>query len=91
MSDRKNYYLGNPNIRGADVEHPWTKEELVEYKKCLEDPVYFAKEYCRIIHLDHGLADFDLYPYQETMFDTFESSRFNIVLAVVKVANQLLL
>jgi hypothetical protein len=81
MSDRENYYLGNPNIRGADVEHPWTKEELVEYKKCLEDPVYFAKEYCKIIHLDHGLVDFDLYPYQETMFDNFESNRFNIVLA----------
>ena len=81
MSDRENYYLGNPNVRGADVEHAWTKDELVEYSKCLNDPVYFAKEHCRIIHLDHGLVDFDLYPYQETMFDNFEDNRFNIVLA----------
>jgi hypothetical protein len=78
---RETNYLGNPNIRGADVEHPWTKEELKEYKKCLDDPKYFTKEYCKVIHLDKGLIPFDLYPYQETMFDSFTDHRFNIVLA----------
>jgi hypothetical protein len=81
MSKTENWYLGNPNVRGADVEHPWTKEELIEYKKCLDDPVYFAKEYCKIIHLDDGLVPFTLYPYQETMFEHFEDYRFNIILA----------
>jgi len=74
-------YLGNPNVRGADVEHPWTKEELLEYSKCLKNPKYFAKQYCKVIHLDKGLIPFDLYPYQEKMFDTFTEHRFNIVLA----------
>ena len=78
---RDTNYLGNPNVRGADVEHPWTKEELVEYKKCLDSPQYFAKKYCKVIHLDKGLIPFDLYPYQEKMFDNFEANRFNIVLA----------
>jgi hypothetical protein len=78
---RETNYLGNPNVRGADVEHPWTKEELVEYKKCLDDPKYFAKKYCKVIHLDKGLIPFDLYPYQEKMFDSFTGNRFNIVLA----------
>ena len=81
MSKTENWYLGNPNVRGADIEHPWTKEELKEYKKCLDDPVYFAKEYCKIIHLDEGLVDFNLYPYQATMFEHFEDNRFNIILA----------
>ena len=81
MSKTENWYLGNPNVRGADVEHPWTKEELIEYKKCLDDPVYFAKEYCKIIHLDEGLVPFNLYPYQERMFEHFEDNRFNIILA----------
>ena len=80
-SKTENWYLGNPNVRGADVEHPWTTEELVEYKKCLDDPVYFAKEYCKIIHLDEGLVPFNLYPYQEKMFEQFEDNRFSIVLA----------
>ena len=78
---RETNYLGNPNVRGADVEHPWTKEELKEYKKCLDDPKYFAKKYCKVIHLDKGLIPFDLYPYQEKMFDSFTAHRFNIVLA----------
>ena len=78
---RETNYLGNPNVRGADVEHPWTKEELVEYKKCLDDPKYFAKKYCKVIHLDKGLIPFDLYPYQEKMFDSFTAHSFNIVLA----------
>ena len=78
---RETNYLGNPNVRGADVEHPWTKAELVEYKKCLVDPKYFAKKYCKVIHLDKGLIPFNLYPYQEKMFDSFTDNRFNIVLA----------
>ena len=78
---RETNYLGNPNVRGADVEHPWTKEELKEYKKCLDDPKYFAKKYCKVIHLDKGLIPFDLYQYQEKMFDSFTAHRFNIVLA----------
>ena len=78
---RETNYLGNPNVRGADVEHPWTKAELLEYKKCLVDPKYFAKKYCKVIHLDKGLIPFNLYPYQEKMFDSFTDNRFNIVLA----------
>ena len=57
---RESMYLGNPNVRGADVEHAWTKDELIEYKKCLDSPEYFAKEYCKIIHLDKGLIPFEL-------------------------------
>ena len=77
---RESMYLGNPNVRGADIEHAWTKEELVEYNKCLRSPEYFAKEYCKIIHLDKGLIPFELYPYQTDMFNQFNDNRFNIVL-----------
>ena len=81
MSKKDNKYLGNPNVRGADVEHAWTKDELIEYKKCLDSPVYFAENYCKVIHLDRGLVPFELYPYQQEMFNHFEENRFSIVLA----------
>mgnify|MGYP007066204149 FL=1 len=42
-----NTYLGNPRVRGADAAHPWTKEELVEYARCVKDPMYFAKSIVR--------------------------------------------
>ena len=57
------------------------RHELREYKKCMEDPSYFCKQYVKVIHLDKGLVPFDLYPYQEDMFDHFEENRFSIVLA----------
>jgi hypothetical protein len=52
-----------------------------EYKRCMKDPVYFTKKYCKVISLDRGLVNFELYPYQEEMFKNFNDHRFNIVLA----------
>ena len=74
-------YLGNPNVKRDGVQHNFTQEELQEYLKCMEDPVYFSKTYLKVVHLDRGLVNFDLYPYQEKMFGHFNSNRFSIVLA----------
>ena len=74
-------YLGNVNIKRDGVVHNFVKNEVLEYSKCLNNPGYFAKNYCKIIHLDKGLVPFELYPYQEKMFDKFNTHRFNIVLA----------
>jgi len=77
----KNSYLGNPQIKRDGVAEEWDATKLREYKKCMEDPSYFCKKYVKVIHLDKGLVPFDLYPYQEDMFDHFEENRFSIVLA----------
>ena len=74
-------YLGNANIKRDGVTHNFTKREVIEYSKCLKSPSYFAENYCKIIHLDKGLVPFELYPYQERMFDHFNTNRFSIVLA----------
>jgi hypothetical protein len=76
-----NNYLGNPNVRGADEVTEWSKEKILEYKECSENPVYFAQTYCKIISLDEGLVPFMLYDYQKQMFDHFNDNRFSIVLA----------
>ena len=46
--------------------------------KCKEDPVYFAKNYCKIVSLDEGLVPFKLYDFQEDMVRRFHANRFNI-------------
>lgn len=74
-------YLGNPNVKRDGVETEFSKEEVLEYQKCMQDPAYFARTYIKIISLDEGLVDFDLYPYQEKMFEHFHENRFSIVLA----------
>ena len=70
-------YLGNQNVKKDGVVEPWSQDDILEYKKCMDDPKYFAKTYCKVIHLDRGLVNFDLYPYQEKMFDHFNNSRFS--------------
>jgi hypothetical protein len=77
----KQGYLGNPNVKRDGVQDGWTKEVIAEYQKCMLDPVYFARTYCKIISLDKGLVNFKLYPYQEEMFNHFNDNRFSIVLA----------
>jgi hypothetical protein len=47
----------------------------------MNDPSYFANKYIKIINLDDGLVPFELYPYQEDMFNHFNDNRFSIVLA----------
>ena len=76
MSD--NVYLGNPNLKKANTPIEFTKENVVEFLKCKEDPVYFAKKYIRIVSLDEGLVPFNLYPFQEKLVNTFHKNRFNI-------------
>lgn len=75
------HYLGNPNVKRDGVVQNWQEEHIREYTRCMENPIYFAKKYCKVISLDDGLVNFDLYPYQEQMFDHFNDNRFSIVLA----------
>ena len=74
-------YLGNPSVKRDGVETEFSKEQVLEYAKCMRDPAYFARTYIKIISLDDGLVPFDLYPYQEKMFNHFNDNRFSIVLA----------
>ena len=73
-----NNYLGNPNLKKANVKVEWTEEQLLEYKKCMENPQYFIEEYVKIISLDEGMIQFKMYPFQKEMIGTFHKNRFTI-------------
>ena len=71
-------YLGNPNLKKANTAHEFTQDQVIEFIKCKKDPVYFAKNYLKIVSLDHGLVPFELYPFQEKLIRNFHEKRFNI-------------
>ena len=71
-------YLGNPNLKKANVQREWTKEELQEYKRCMDDPQYFIENYIMIVSLDEGLVPFKMYDFQKEMIGTFHNNRFTI-------------
>ena len=73
-----NQYLGNPNLKKANISQEWTNDQLSEYAKCMEDPQYFIENYVRIVSLDEGLIPFKMYPFQKEMVGTFHSNRFTI-------------
>ena len=73
-----NQYLGNPNLKKANVPVEFTKEQIQEYQKCMDDPVYFIQEYMKIVSLDEGLVPFKMYDFQKHMVQTFHDNRFTI-------------
>jgi hypothetical protein len=74
-------YLGNALVKRDSVEHQFTKEEVIEYAKCMKNPVHFAENHIKVISLDKGLVSFKPYDYQRKMFEHFNDNRFSIVLA----------
>ena len=73
-----NVYLGNPNLKKANTPIEFTQEQILEFVACRHDPVYFAKKYIKIVSLDEGLVNFNLYPFQEKLVRNFHENRFNI-------------
>ena len=71
-------YLGNPNLKKANTAIEFTPDQVQEFIKCKGDPVYFARNYIKIVSLDEGLVPFNLYDFQEDMVRCFHENRFNI-------------
>ena len=78
MSDHTEHYLGNPLLKKANAPIEWTKDQILEYQKCMEDPIYFIKNYIKIVSLDEGLVPFQLYDFQEQIVNTIHDNRFTI-------------
>jgi hypothetical protein len=76
MSD--NVYLGNPNLKRANTQIQFTEDQVIEFLKCKDDPVYFARNHVKIVSLDEGEVPFKLYPFQEKLVRRFHENRFNI-------------
>jgi len=71
-------YLGNPLLKKANVQQEFTQEQVEEFMKCAADPIYFAKNYIKIVSLDEGLTPFKPYDFQEKLIRNFHENRFNI-------------
>lgn len=72
-------YDGRAGIKKAGVIWEYTQWELEEIWKCREDPIYFMRNYVKIIDLNKGLVNFDLYEYQIEMLMCMIENRFSIM------------
>ena len=70
-----NSYHGNPNLKPLAYQHDFSQEEIEEYIKCKNDPVYFIENYVKIITLDSGLQPFKLYDCQKKKVECIMNNR----------------
>jgi len=75
------YYLNNPRLKAENVKVNFTQEQIDELIRCKTDIKYFANNYVKIINLDKGLMNINLYPYQERLVQSYYDNRFTIVLS----------
>ena len=71
-------YLGNPNLKKVNTPVEYSQDQIVEYQKCAEDPIYFMEKYIRIVSLDEGLVPFAMYGFQKDIVKKIHDNRFTI-------------
>ena len=71
-------YRGNSKLKNPDETIEFTTEMAAEYAKCATDPIYFIKNYVKIVHVDYGIVPFKLWEFQEDMIVNFVNNRFSI-------------
>ena len=69
----KNFLHRKPNIN-----FEYSEEELNEIKKCSNDIIYFANNYCKIL-TPNGINQIVLRDYQEKILFSFIDNRFDII------------
>ena len=75
------HYLGNPNLKRINMQMNLTEEQVREYVKCAQDPTYFIENYVKIITLDKGFVQIELYPFQKEVVNDINTNRRVIVKA----------
>nr|QMP83650.1 MAG: hypothetical protein [Caudoviricetes sp.] len=72
-------YRANPLLKKCGVKHEFTQEQIEEYLKCRESPVYFTENYFKIVNLDKGLINIELYDYQKEILELYHENKFCIL------------
>jgi hypothetical protein len=71
-------YKSNPNLKGSGVTFVFTKAQIKERVKCMNDPIYFIEKYMKIVNVDEGLVPFKLYGFQKDLLKSYVENRFTI-------------
>ena len=73
--------IDKPYLKKANTIEEFTGEQVLELKKCMQDPVYFTEKYCRVPHPVKGDVPLKLHDYQKNAIKAFAENRNTIFLA----------
>jgi hypothetical protein len=71
-------YRGNRNLKRSNVQVEFTADQILEFAKCANDPVYFCENYVKIVNVDKGLIPFKPFDFQKDMAYKVQNNRFVI-------------
>jgi len=71
------FHENDPELRKGNILFEYTEWELEEIKKCAEDVVYFADNYCHVM-TDEGIRQITLRDYQIQILNQYQHHRKNI-------------
>ena len=74
------FYENNTKILKADLVFERSEEEIQEFKHCMEDIIYFAEKYCKLM-TPTGIRNVELRDYQKKYLQHLMDSRLSIYLA----------
>lgn len=72
-------FQSNPRLKKIGVNFDLTMEQIQEYVKCSNDPVYFIEHYVKFMTLDHGITHVTLYDWQKELVYAYRDERQVIV------------
>ena len=81
VASKMKHYLGNPHLKRVGIAQNITEDQVREFYKCSQDPIYFAENYVKVITLDHGFVQIKLYPFQRQAITDINDNRRVIVKA----------
>lgn len=81
LPNKIKHYLANPRLKRINMQLSLTEDQVREYVKCANDPIYFIQNYVKIITLDRGFVQISLYPFQKEAVQDIHDSRRVIVKA----------
>ena len=73
--------MANPYIKRAYSESEYTPEDLIELKRCMNDPIYFMENFIMVVHPTNGTVPFVLYDFQRRMVDAVHNNKDTVILA----------
>lgn len=74
-------FLNNdPNQRKPGIPYSYTREEIIELKKCASDIVYFGDKYCKLF-TEEGYVNVKLRDYQQGILKGLSEHNRSILLA----------
>ncbi len=71
-------FQNNDNLKNGNARTYYTDEMKLEFVRCANDPLYFARNYVNIITLDDGLVKYQPRWYQEQLIYDIHNNR-NII------------